>query len=204
MLIDLGQGRTRLGGSALAQVYNQIGNEAPDVDTTTLKRFFTELTKLKQAGKILAYHDRSDGGLLTTVLEMAFASRCGLELDLTGLPGTTLEKFFNEELGAVIQVKKSDVATVLKTFGKAAAVIGQATKVQEIHVTDGSKIYRNSRAQLETWWSETSYQLQKLRDNPVVAEQELAAIQDNKNPGLSPQAVVGCTPRAHTQGGVHP
>src|SRR5262249_50453556 len=108
-LIDLGQGKTRLGASALAQVYNQTGGNTPDTDADSLKEFFTKLTELKQAGAILAYHDRSDGGLLTTVLEMAFASRCGLDLDLTELPGDTLEKLFNEELGSVIQVADKDV-----------------------------------------------------------------------------------------------
>jgi phosphoribosylformylglycinamidine synthase len=185
ILVDLGGGKTRLGGSGLAQVYNQLGDETPDADAASLKQFFTVLTKLKQQGKILAYHDRSDGGLLTTVLEMAFASRCGLELELDALAGNTLEKLFNEELGAVIQVKKTDAAVVLKTFGKQAFTIGQPTKVQEIHITDGSKIYQNSRAQLEAWWSDTSYQLQKLRDNPEAADQEFAALQDNKDPGLS-------------------
>ena len=191
VLIDLGDGKTRLGGSALAQVYNQLGEETPDADTASLKQFFAEFTRLKRAGKILAYHDRSDGGLLTTVLEMAFASRCGLEIDLAKLPGTSLEKLFSEELGAVVQVSKSDVKAVLKAFGKQAFIIGRPTEVQEIHITDGSKIYQNSRAQLESWWSDTSYQLQKLRDNPEAADQEFATIRDNKDPGLSAMVSFG-------------
>ena len=185
ILIDLSGGKTRLGGSALAQVYSQLGGGAPDADPAVLKQFFTTLAKLKQAGKILAYHDRSDGGLLAAVLEMAFASRCGLDLDLTDLPGNSLEKLFNEELGAVIQIKKTDTKTVLQAFDKQTFVIGQPLKEQAIHVTDGAKIYSNSRAQLESWWSDTSYQLQKLRDNPGSADQEFAAIHDNKDPGLS-------------------
>jgi phosphoribosylformylglycinamidine synthase len=187
ILIDLGKGEARLGGSALAQVYNQTGGETPDADPAILKAFFATLTRLKKQGEILAYHDRSDGGLLATVLEMAFASRCGLELDLTGLPGTSLEKLFNEELGAVIQVKKTDAETILEAFDGQAFTIGEPLKEQQIHITDGSKIYQNSRAQLESWWSDTSYQLQKLRDNPAAADQEFAAIQDDKDPGLSPQ-----------------
>jgi phosphoribosylformylglycinamidine synthase len=187
ILIDLGQGQTRLGGSALAQVYNQIGDQTPDADAPTLKQFFTTLTELKRADKILAYHDRSDGGLLTTVLEMAFASRCGLELDFSKLPGTALEKLFTEELGAVIQVKRADAATVLAAFGKQAVIIGQPTQAQQIHISDGDELYHNSRAQLESWWSDTSYQLQKLRDNPVTTEQEFATIRDDKDPGLSAQ-----------------
>jgi phosphoribosylformylglycinamidine synthase len=184
ILIDL-SGDTRLGGSALAQVYNQLGNETPDADPAVLKRFFQTLTKLKAHGKILAYHDRSDGGLLTTVLEMAFASRCGLELELDALAGNTLEKLFNEELGSVIQVKKTDVESVLKAFDGRASAIGQPTKKQEIIIQNGSETYQNTRAQLESWWSDTSYRLQKLRDNPEAADQEFAALQDNKDPGLS-------------------
>lgn len=185
IFIDLSGGKTRLGGSALATVYNQLGNEAPDADAGILKQFFATLTTLKRNGTILAYHDRSDGGLLTTVLEMAFASHCGLELDITDLSGDSLQKLFNEELGAVIQVKKMDVESVTQAFGDQAHTIGSPTKVQEITIADGSNILKNSRSQLERWWSDTSYQLQKLRDNPEVADQELATVADNKDPGLN-------------------
>jgi len=196
ILVDLGGSKNRLGGSALGQVYNQLGDETPDADATSLKQFFEKFTELKQADKILAYHDRSDGGLLATVLEMAFASRCGLELNLTALPGNSLEKLFNEELGAVIQVNKTDADMVLDTFGEQACVIGEPLKEQQIHITDGTKIYQNTRAQLESWWSETSYHLQKLRDNPEAADQEFAAINDNQDPGLS--AKVSFKPSAKT------
>jgi len=185
ILINLGQAEVRLGGSALAQVYNQPGGATPDADPETLKDFFKTLAELKKAGRILSYHDRSDGGLLATVLEMAFASRCGLALDLGKLPGTSLQKLFNEELGAVMQVKKADAEAVAKAFQN-AAVIGTPTAEQTVIIKDGEEIYRNSRTQLESWWSETSYQLQKLRDNPKAADQEFAAIQDSKDPGLSP------------------
>jgi len=185
ILVDLSDGQTRLGGSALGQVYNQLGDKTPDADAATLKQFFTEFTRLKQAGKILAYHDRSDGGLLATVLEMAFAGRCGLELNIGGLSGSPLEKLFNEELGVVIQVKKSGVASILKAFGEKAVNIGKPTKEQEIIISDVDELYRNTRAQLEAWWSDTSYQLQKLRDNPEAADQEFAGLQDNEDPGLS-------------------
>lgn len=185
MLIELEEGKSRLGASALAQVYNQLGHEGPDVNPHQLKEFFANLTKLKQNDRILAYHDRSDGGLLTTVLEMAFASRCGLELDLSSLSGNSLEKLFNEELGAVVQVKQSDISLITDLFGNKAHVIGVPTKEQMINITDGTgSVYHNSRAQLELWWSDTSYQVQKLRDNPLSADQELAAIKDNKDPGL--------------------
>ncbi len=179
ILIDLSGGSSRLGGSALAQVYNQQGNETPDATAPAIKKFFTDLSSLRKDGKILAYHDRSDGGLLTTVLEMAFASRRGLDLDISKLSGNTLEKLFNEELGAVIQVKQSDVEKVLVTLGDHATKIGQPTKTQDVIIFDGSTVYQNTRAQLEEWWADTSYQLQKLRDNPEAADQEFATIQDD-------------------------
>ena len=183
-LVDLGQGKHRLGGSALAQVYNQTGSETPDADPESLKKFFTKLTELKRAGKILAYHDRSDGGLLTTLLEMAFASRCGLDIDVSELRGNGLEKLFNEELGAVIQVAAADVDIVKDAFDTIYR-LGTCTEGQVVVFRDGGKeLYRQRRAQLEAWWSETSYRIQKLRDNPASADQEFAAIQDEADPGL--------------------
>jgi phosphoribosylformylglycinamidine synthase len=187
ILVDLSQGKTRLGGSSLAQVYNQIGDQTPDADPEILKQFFATLVKLKSSGKILAYHDRSDGGLLATILEMAFASRCGLDLDTSNLPGNYLEKLFNEELGVVIQVAQAAQNEVLKAFGDHAHVIGMPTKDQTIIINDNKEIYRGSRANLETMWADTSYQLQKIRDNPSSAEQEFSVITDENDPGLSPK-----------------
>ncbi len=199
VLINLGADTPRLGGSALAQVYNQIGGPAPDADAAVLKEAFAKLRELKHSGKVLAYHDRSDGGLLAAVLEMAFASRCGLDLDLGALAGSSLEKLFNEELGAVIQVSKTDAGTVLETFGERAHSIGRPTSVQKIIIKDGTdELYRNSRAQLESWWSDTSYQLQKLRDNPASAEQEHAQIQDDKDPGLTAVSVPAAYAQRHS------
>ena len=179
ILIDISGGNTRLGGSALAQVYNQTGDETPDADSTSVRQFFDSLTSLRQDGKLLAYHDRSDGGLLTTILEMAFASRCGLQLDVSQLSGSTLEKLFNEELGAVIQVKSSDSDAALKVLGDSATIIGKPSESQDIVIQDGTEVYKNTRPQLEEWWADTSYQLQKLRDNPDTADQEFATIQDD-------------------------
>ncbi len=187
VLLDLSEGSPRMGGSALAQVYNQLGNETPDANAVTLKRFFENLTELKSTGKILAYHDRSDGGLLTTVLEMAFASRCGLDLDITRLEGSTLEKLFNEELGGVVQVKKSDLGEVLRQFDGYAYQIGSPKPYQHIDIVDGQTKFSKSRAELEKMWADTSYQIQKLRDNPSTAEQEFASISDDNDPGLSPE-----------------
>jgi phosphoribosylformylglycinamidine synthase len=175
-----------MGGSALAQVYNQTGGETPDADASRLKEFFQAFVKLRETGKILAYHDRSDGGLLAAVMEMAFASRCGLELEIGKLRGSPLEKLFNEELGVVIQVPEADGADITKRLN--AVDIGKPAKDQQIVISEGGKeIYRNARAELESIWSDTSYRLQKLRDNPESADQEYAAIKDDKDPGLSPK-----------------
>jgi phosphoribosylformylglycinamidine synthase len=187
VLINLGAAEPRLGGSALSQVYNLTGGETPDAEAPRLKEFFAKLAQLRKDGKILAYHDRSDGGLLATSLEMAFASRCGLELDISGLTGSPLEKLFNEELGVVLQVKASDAGHVIKLFGDSAADIGKPSETQQIVISDWAEIYRSTRAELERTWSDTSYRLQKLRDNPESADQEFAAIQDDKDPGLSPK-----------------
>lgn len=191
LLIDLGLGQNRLGGSALAQVYNQLGDQTPDVAPNTLKGFFTAIIKLKAEQKILAYHDRSDGGLLITVCEMAFAARCGLELDLQHLPGTTLEKLFTEELGAVIQIKAEDYKTVKKLLekhlGPHCHIIGCPTVTQTILIKDNETVVaNNTRSELQNWWSTTSYQIQTLRDNPESAAQEYATISDDADPGLSP------------------
>lgn len=186
VLIDLGKGANRLGGSALAQVYDQMGDQSPDVEAGDLRSFFETLTRLKRENKILAYHDRSDGGLLATLLEMAFASRCGLQIDLAHLPGDLLGKLFTEELGAVVQVKKADEAEVVAAFSSATTV-GYPISRQDIIIHDnGAVVYQNTRPQLESWWAETSYQIQKRRDNPDGAEQEYSAIQDATDPGISP------------------
>lgn len=188
IFIDLGQENVRLGGSALAQAYNQVGDESPDVDPVALGKFFDVIQTLRRSGQLLAYHDRSDGGLITTLLEMAFASRCGLEINLESLAGNTLEKLFNEELGAVIQIKTNDMQAVLailhSSVGLGASVIGRPVKTQHITLHDGQTLrYQNDRAVLERWWSDTSYQLQRLRDNPDSADQEYAGITASSNTG---------------------
>jgi phosphoribosylformylglycinamidine synthase len=191
MFVDLAGGHTRLGGSALAQACNQLGGETPDADPATLKKFFTLLSQLKTENLLLAYHDRSDGGLFTTLCEMAFASRCGLSIDLTDLPGLMLEKLFNEELGVVVQVKSADVKNVSQLLGDLACVIGKPVKKQVFTFKDSGKaVYQNTRAQLEQWWAETSYRIQKLRDNPACADEEYALILDDENPGLTPKTVI--------------
>jgi phosphoribosylformylglycinamidine synthase len=189
--IDLGQGSNRLGGSALAQVYNQVGDTAPDADPNILKSFFRCIQNLNKENKILAYHDRSDGGLFTTLCEMAFTARCGIDIDLEKLPGKSLGKLFNEELGAVIQVNSKDGASIRreleKELGKCIYIIGTIAKDQNISIHDNNKLlYKNTRAELESWWSETSYVVQSLRDNPDSAKQEFSFINKEDDPGLSP------------------
>ena len=195
LLLDPSEGRQRLGGSALAQVYNQAAaGESPDIQPQALRSLVDIIQTLKRDGSILAYHDRSDGGLFTAVCEMAFASRCGVELDITLLPGSQLERLFTEELGVVIQVPASAEAQTLAgiqaTPGVEVYHIGRPTKRQQIIVRDGSAvIYRNNRSQLELWWSETSYQLQRLRDNPACVDMEREQIQSN----VLPEPVIAST-----------
>jgi phosphoribosylformylglycinamidine synthase len=187
ILIDLGQGKNRLGGSCLAQVYGQVGNEAPDAPAAeVMKAFFAAMQQLNREGKLLAYHDRSDGGLFVTLVEMAFAGRMGLEIDL---PIAGLAELFSEELGAVVQVDAKNTAEVLARFnaaGIAAQVIGRGAPGNEIVIRSGGKIaYRNTRTALHTMWAETSFHIQSLRDNPESARQEFSLLQDAVRPGLS-------------------
>jgi phosphoribosylformylglycinamidine synthase len=190
LLIDLANGKQRLGGSALAQVYGQVGNETPDAEAKPLANFFTTIQSLKAKDLLLAYHDRSDGGLLVTLAEMAFASRCGLAIDVGALPGDNLHKLFNEELGVVVQVRDKDVATVTsaltKALGKSSVYkIGKPRAEQQIVFSNkNTVVYQQDRAQLETWWSETSYQIQRLRDNPHGADQEYKLISDASFTGV--------------------
>jgi phosphoribosylformylglycinamidine synthase len=192
ILIDLGKGQHRLGGSALAQVYKQVGDEAPDVDDPrVLRLFFHVIQALNELGFAVAYHDRSDGGLLATVCEMAFAGRTGVRIDLTPLGSDPIESLFCEELGAVIQVprdRKTGIMGALKEAGLAryAHVIGTLTDDDIISIHHhGREIFYDSRVNLYRAWSETTYHLQRLRDNPQCAQEEYDAVLDHKNPGLS-------------------
>jgi len=194
LLIDLGQGRHRLGGSALAQVYGQLGDVCPDLDDPALFReFFRAVQALNESGYLLAYHDRSDGGLLATLCEMAFAARCGFEVDIAGLGNDTLASLFAEELGAVLQIRTEDrepVLALLEAFGLAACVheLGAPREDGEIRIHQGAGLlFQGTRAELQSIWSETSYRLQALRDNPECARQEYAAIVDDADPGLHAQ-----------------
>ena len=187
ILIDLGEGRQRLGGSCLAQVYGQVGDEAPDAPAPeVMKAFFAVTQQLNREGKLLAYHDRSDGGLFVTLVEMAFAGRMGLEIDL---PAAELGDLFSEELGAVVQVAAKDVAEVLARLsaaGLSAQMVGRGVPGNEIVIRgDGEIVYRNTRTALQAMWAETSFHIQSLRDNPESARQEFSLQEDAKRPGLS-------------------
>ncbi len=192
ILIDLGAGKNRLGGSSLAQVFGQTDNTAPDVDDPAkLKAFFTTVQALNSAGKILAYHDRSDGGLFTTLCEMAFAGHCGVEVGLDAIAGNGVAAaLFNEELGAVLQVRTSDVAMVLDAcarngLGACAHDIGTLTADDHVRFDhNGHEVYGERRIILQRLWSETTWRMQSLRDNPACAQQEHDRILDATDPGL--------------------
>ncbi|GGL93460.1 phosphoribosylformylglycinamidine synthase [Pseudomonas asuensis] len=195
ILVDLGRGQNRLGGSILAQVHNKIGRSAPDVDDAEdLKAFFAVIQGLNKDGLILSYHDRSDGGLITTLVEMAFAGHCGLSLKLDALaanPDELTRALFAEELGAVIQVPQDFTSEVLAQFTAAGledcvAVIGQPVNGYEVNITfNEQNVFKAERRSLQRIWSETSYQIQRLRDNAECAQQEYDALLEENNPGLS-------------------
>ncbi|MEE8496325.1 MAG: phosphoribosylformylglycinamidine synthase [Xanthomonadales bacterium] len=194
LLIDLGNGRNRLGGSVLAQVHAQFGVEPADLDSAgQLRDFFAAIQALNEAGLIRAYHDRSDGGLITTLCEMAFASHCGLEISLAG-PLEDLNAFlFSEEPGAVIQVDESDFAQSMVILGRLGLEhivhdLGHPIPGERLMVLcNGETVLDESLPGLQKLWSETSHAVQRLRDNPDCADQELESLLDWKRPGLNPQ-----------------
>ncbi|MDO8261838.1 MAG: phosphoribosylformylglycinamidine synthase [Gallionella sp.] len=190
LLIDLGQGKNRMGGSALAQVYKQVGDVAPDVDDAQmLKSFFELIQRLNGSGKLIAYHDRSDGGAFVSLCEMAFASHIGLDIRLDELHGDTLRALFNEELGAVVQIRNRDVQHVLQLTQelglKSVQKIATLNETGMIEISrGGEKLFSDSGVNLQRIWSETTYQMQKLRDNPACAQQEFDRLLDAADPGL--------------------
>ncbi|KAH7135314.1 phosphoribosylformylglycinamidine synthase [Dendryphion nanum] len=200
LFVDLAAGKKHMGGSALAQTFSQVGDEAPDVyDADVLKDYYDAIEQLHDSGIVLAYHDRSDGGLFTTLVEMMFAGRSGLEIMTDGLtassdPKDIIETLFNEELGAVFQVRKKDEVEFNRCFATCGPPPGMIKKIgrvpasskQDLSIAHGSKIvYRNTRQSLQQRWASTSHQLQRLRDNPACADAEFANILDDKDPGLS-------------------
>lgn len=190
ILIDLGRGQNRLGGSCLAQVYGQLGDHGPDLDQPKLLvQFVAALRDLFIELMLLAYHDRSDGGLLVTLAEMAFAGHCGIDVDLDALGPDPLAALFNEELGAVIQVPHSETDCVLKFLsdhglGECSTVIGTLNDDDQIRLRrHGQVLFESTRMALQQTWSETSYRLQSLRDHPDCAAEEFARISMD-DPGL--------------------
>lgn len=191
MLLDLSGGQQRLACSALAQVFNQVGENTPDVDDADLlKRGFLAVQELLKQGLISAYHDRSDGGLMVAALEMAFATRCGLELEVIAKDSDLFSALFNEELGMVLQVSNENqtaVADVMAGFhlGDHVHQVGRPVNGDSISLAfNGESMFSSSRTELHRIWSETTYQMQKMRDNPVCAQEEYDSLLDDKNSGL--------------------
>tara|TARA_B110000208_G_C11797166_1_gene440140 strand:+ start:640 stop:4557 length:3918 start_codon:yes stop_codon:yes gene_type:complete len=190
-LIDLGRSQQRLAGSALAQVYRNLNGQSPDLDNAEdLIHFFDLVQLARQAKLLLSYHDRSDGGVFTTLVEMAFASRCGLDINL-GESENPIAMLFNEELGAVVQVLDEHSAqfeALAEGLGLLDCVIQIATVNvnDEITVRHSSKaLITKSRTQLQRQWAATSFQMQRIRDNSECAQQEFDSLLDSADPGLN-------------------
>ncbi|OBZ70627.1 Phosphoribosylformylglycinamidine synthase [Grifola frondosa] len=196
LFFDLAGGKQRLGGSALAQVFKEVGSETPDVeDPKIVKAFFvgSQNIRTKEPGVVLAYHDRSDGGLFTTLAEMSFAGRAGVHVTIDEISSTQdyVSALFNEELGAVIQVRQADIARVTNVFSEAGFPsssmhqIGHVSVDQSFTIAHGSNsIFTSTRQALQQAWAETSYKLQSLRDNPAGAKEEFSLIGDDSHRGL--------------------
>ncbi|MGB1563485.1 MAG: phosphoribosylformylglycinamidine synthase [Sinimarinibacterium flocculans] len=185
LLVDLGNGRNRLGGSALAQVHAQVGDVPPDLDDPQqLKAAFALVQRFNAEGRLLAYHDRSDGGLFVTLAEMAFAGHCGLSVDVSAVGTDPAAVLFSEELGFVVQVRAAEADTVLGAFrdaGLAAHDIGAPNASDTIGI-DG--LYEASRESLHKAWSELSYRMAALRDDPDCAREEYESVGAKDDPGL--------------------
>lgn len=189
LLVDLARGKNRMGASIAAQVFCELGNTAPDVDNAKeLRTFFETVQKLNKAQKILAYHDKSDGGLFVTALEMAFAGHMGVTLDVSALKGSLIEILFNEELGAVLQVADENVSAVKDAFaaaglGDCVTDVGTLNDSYEFIVGD----YKAGISELRSIWSDTTRRIAALRDNPECAESEYQLKLEQDDPGISPK-----------------
>ena len=191
-LIDLSGGRHRLGASALAQVYGEMGTEPPDLDDPQrLIAFAAAIAELREGSLVRAYHDRSDGGLFATVVEMAFAGHCGLDLDLPASHASALEQLFAEELGVVVQIDTADEVRFGEILAKhglrtAAVRLGSPTRSLQVRIkVAGAVALDEPWVELRKAWSETSWRMRRLRDDPVSADEEFATQCDVKDPGLS-------------------
>ncbi|MBN2543845.1 phosphoribosylformylglycinamidine synthase [bacterium] len=186
LFIDLGDGKNRMGGSALAQVYDQLGEESPDVESAEiLKNAFNAIQELINEGLILAYHDRSDGGLITTLCEMAFAGNCGLNIELTG-NHSAIEALFSEELGVVVEYRPDNegkILSVLKEFGIVSELIGSSALEKQLVVKyNGEGFLSKEMKVLRDWWEETSYQLDRIQMRSENADEEKRNIYDRPGP----------------------
>lgn len=190
LLIDLGRGQNRLGGSALAQTYGQLGSSVPDVAAADVKALFAAMVELKAANTVLAYHDRSDGGALIALLEMAFAARCGLEIDVDSTPEQAPALLFNEEVGVLIQVADTQLSVVSEVLGRhglsdAAVVLAKPRLDERVVVnTPSFELIDSRRGALQQLWAQNSFAIQRARDNADCADQEYAQIIAD-DPGLS-------------------
>ncbi|KAL7418373.1 phosphoribosylformylglycinamidine synthase [Cryptotrichosporon argae] len=204
VFVDLAQGQQRMAGSALAQVFKQLGNAAPDVvDAAQLKAFFTATHALRQTDVVLAYHDRSDGGLFTAAVEMAFAGRTGLEINADVLGPDTVAGLFNEELGALFQVRADRLADFSDAFVKAqfrtsdihvvGRPLGRADQAVRV-ISRSEVVYASTRAKLQATWAETSYRVQRMRDEPNGAREEYEAIDDDADEGIRYDVKFGFLP----------
>ncbi len=215
LLIDLGLGKNRLGGSGLTQVYQEISGSTPDVESFhDLRVFFRSIQLLNEAGIILAYHDRSDGGLFTTLCEMAFAARTGIDINLDNLnpdssdpdsSDETIPALFNEELGAIIQVRAEDLQEVYKVFKDAEFLqdhihdIGTLNQDHQLRIIKNREtFFEEELLSLHRSWSETTFKMQALRDNPVSAKQEYDRLLDKDDPGLFVDITFDADEKIHT------
>jgi len=192
LLLDLGEGRNRLGASCLSQVFELPGGESADlVSADRIKSFFSAVQELSEGNLLLAYHDRSDGGLYATLCEMAFAGRTGIDINITA--DDLVGALFSEELGAVIQVRdthRTEVNAILAQHGLTdiAADVASVNVDRQIRLQhNGIEVCAFGRGELQQVWAEVSYRMQADRDNPATAEQQFAAILNDDDPGLCPQ-----------------
>jgi len=192
LLVDLGRGKNRLGGSALAQVYGQLGQTPPDLDEPALLTgFFAAVQELAADGAIAAYHDRSDGGVFVTLVEMAFAGGVGLDIEIGGLGDDPIAGLFAEELGAVLAVRAADVARVRAVLerhglGNTVRALGHVQRGDRIILRrDGRTVFEERRSILRGIWSETTHAMAAMRDDAACADEEQAARVDSEDPGLS-------------------
>ncbi len=196
LLIDIANGKQRLGGSIHEQTHSRMSADVPDCDSAdALKIFFTGIQRLNTDGLLLAYHDRSDGGLFAALCEMMFASRSGLSVAIDALGEDAAAALFNEELGAVIQIRRADLARVRTALaGVAVHTLGATNTDSKFIITHAGKtIFDEARQTLHVAWSSTTIEMQRMRDNPNCAEAEFDRVLDDSDIGLAPHVLFDAT-----------